>query len=144
MKRHGFLDEPAPMGMVADLLYMRGSAALITASLGDSIRHVVALLKKHGISQLPVMEGSHVAGLVAERDLLGHLISDGRLDDPIDALVDRDYASVSPVAPLALVDDLLNGAEAVVGRGGSDLPATLPKMEAIQFLAERRARWAPS
>src|SRR5262249_17736526 len=139
MKRHGFLDEPAPMGMVADLLYTRGSAALITASLGDSIRHVVALLKEHGISQLPVMDGGHVAGLVAERDLLGHLISDGRLDDPIDALVDRDYATVSPVTSLTLVEDLLNGAEALVVQDGSDLLDIITKIDVIEFLAKRRA-----
>src|SRR5215510_3103876 len=139
MKRHGFFDESAAIGIVADLLRARESAALITASLGDSIRRVVALLTEHGISQLPVIDGSHVIGLVAERDLLKHLISHGRLDDPIDALVDRDYATVSPVASLALVEDLLHGAEAVVVQHGSELVDIITKIDVIEFLAKRRA-----
>jgi cystathionine beta-synthase len=139
MKRHGFLDEPAAIGTVADLLGTRERATLITASRGDSIRHVVGLLKEHGISQLPVLDGGHVVGLVAERDLLKHLVSRGRLDDPTDALIERDYATVNPLTPLTVVQDLLNGAEAVVVQDGSDVLGIITAIDVIEFLAERRA-----
>jgi len=139
MKRQGFLDEPTATGTVAELLGTREHATLITASLGDSIRRVVGLLKEHGISQVPVMDGSHVVGLVAEPDLLKHLISHGRLDDPTDALIDRDYATVSSLAPLAVVQEMLNGAEAVVVQDGSDLLGIITKIDVIEFLGVRRA-----
>ncbi len=139
MRQHGFLDEPDAMGTVADLLRRRGDSALITARRGDSIRRVVGLLKEHGISQLPVVDGNRVVGLVAEADLLKHLVSQGRLDDPTDALIESDYATVSPATRLALLQDILNDAKVVVVQDGADLIGIITKIDFIDFLAEQRA-----
>jgi len=127
------------MGTVADLLRRRGDSALITARRGDSIRRVVALLKEHGISQLPVVDGNRVVGLVAEMDLLKHLVSQGRLDDPADALIEGDYATVSPTTRLALLQDVLNDSKVVVVQDGADLVGIITKIDFIDFLAEQRA-----
>ena len=134
MRQRGCLDEPDAMGTVADLLRRRGDSALITARRGDSIRRVVGLLKEHGISQLPVVDGNRVVGLVAEVDLLKHLVSQGRLDDPTDALIESDYATVSPATRLALLQDILNDSKVV-----ADLVGIITKIDFIDFLAAQRA-----
>jgi len=139
MRQRGCLDEPDAMGTVADLLRRRGDSALITARRGDSIRRVVGLLKEHGISQLPVVDGNRVVGLVAEVDLLKHLVSQGRLDDPTDALIESDYATVSPATCLALLQDILNDAKVVVVQDGADVIGIITKIDFIDFLAEQRA-----
>jgi len=139
MRQRGCLDEPDAMGTVADLLRRRGDSALITARRGDSIRRVVGLLKEHGISQLPVVDGNRVVGLVAEVDLLKHLVSQGRLDDPTDALIESDYATVSPATCLALLQDILNDAKVVVVQDGADVIGIITKIDFIDFLAAQRA-----
>jgi len=139
MRQRGCLDEPDAMGTVADLLRRRGDSALITARRGDSIRRVVGLLKEHGISQLPVVDGNRVVGLVAEVDLLKHLVSQGRLDDPTDALIESDYATVSPATRLALLQDILNDSKVVVVQDGADLVGIITKIDFIDFLAAQRA-----
>ena len=139
MRQNGFLDEPDPMGTVADLLRRRGERTLITAQRGDSVRRVVALLKDHGISQVPVLDGGRVVGLVAEVDLLKHLVSEGRLDDPTDALIGSDYATVTPATRLVLLKNIFNDAKMVVVQDRDDMVGLITKIDLIDFLAEQRA-----
>jgi hypothetical protein len=79
---NGFLDESDPLGTVAEMLGKQTGRKLIAVSKRDSIRSVIALLK----------EAQHLAGarprrrphgrMVAEVDLLKHLVSaEGKLDD---------------------------------------------------------------
>jgi cystathionine beta-synthase len=140
MKQNGFLDGLDPMGTVADLLRRQGDRRLIAARRGDSIRTVVGLFKDHGISQVPVLEGDRVVGLVAEVDLLKHLVSaGGTLDDPADVLIESDYATVTPATRLVLLKDIFDEAKAVVVQE-RDVPVGLiTKIDLIDYLAERRA-----
>src|SRR5215813_451230 len=56
MRQNGVLDEPDPLGTVADLLAHSRALKLITARRGEPIRKVVGLMRDHGISQVPVFD----------------------------------------------------------------------------------------
>jgi cystathionine beta-synthase len=140
MKQNGFLDEPDPLGTVADLVARHKTRKLITVTRGDSIRKVIGLLKEHSISQVPVMDAGRMAGLVAEVDLLNHLVrAEGKLDDPIDPLVESDYATVTPATRIVLLKTIFNDAKLVVVQQGDELVGIITKIDLIEFLAERRA-----
>lgn len=140
MRQNGFLDEPDPLGTVADLLARMRDRKLITAHRSDSIRKVVGLLKEHGISQVPVLDGREMVGLVAEADLLNHLVrSEGKLDDPIDPLIESDYATVTPATKVVLLKNIFNDAKLVVVKQNDDLVGLITKIDLIDYLAERRA-----
>ncbi len=47
-----------------------------------TVREAAALLKEHRIGGLPVMDGSRVAGIVTESDILG-LLSTGRISEDL-------------------------------------------------------------
>ncbi len=47
---------------------------VISIDCGAEIREAVTLMKKHQISQLPVMEGGHIAGLLSETAILDALM----------------------------------------------------------------------
>jgi CBS domain-containing protein len=54
----------------------------IVAAAGMSLRDAVALLRKHHIGGLPVMEGDHVVGVLTESDIIAQLET-GRISDDL-------------------------------------------------------------
>ena len=140
MRQNGFLDEPDPLGTVSDILASAGTRTLITAHRGEPISKVIGLLRDHSISQIPVLdEAGRMIGLVAEADLLRHLVSaEGKLDDPIDPLVEADYATVTPATRVVLLRTIFNEAKLVVVQDGEKLSGIISKIDLIEYLAERR------
>src|SRR3954452_7845257 len=56
MRENGFLDEPDPLGTVAELLRRKKQRPLIVAKKGESVRDVIASMRDGGVSQMPVLE----------------------------------------------------------------------------------------
>jgi cystathionine beta-synthase len=141
MRQNGFLDEPDPLGMVSDVLARHKGRKVITAKRGETIRSVIGLLKEHGISQVPVVdENGRMEGMVAEVDLLNHLVrAEGKLDDAIDPLIESDYATVTPATKVVLLRNIFNDAKLVVVQDGDALAGIITKIDLIEYLAERRA-----
>jgi cystathionine beta-synthase len=142
MRENGFLDEPDPLGTVAELLRRKKQRPLITAKKGDSVRNVIASMRDGGVSQMPVLEsdGGRLCGLVTEVDLLGFLVkSDGGLDAPIDPLVESAYATVTASTRIHLLRNIFNDAQMVVVESGDAIVGVITKIDLIEFLAERRA-----
>jgi cystathionine beta-synthase len=142
MRENGFLDEPDPMGTVAELLRHKKQRPLIIAKKGESVRNVIASMRDGGVSQMPVLEsdGGQLAGLVTEVDLLGFLVQgEGGLDAPIDPLVESNYATVTPSTRIHLLRNIFNDAQMVVVQTGDAIVGVITKIDLIEFLAERRA-----
>ncbi len=68
---------------------------MITISPGSDIKHAIEVMRKHGISQLPVAEGGKVLGYVSESILLESLMSG--LDK--DAVVSEVMEGAPPIIP---------------------------------------------
>ncbi|HVT08245.1 MAG TPA: CBS domain-containing protein, partial [Polyangia bacterium] len=141
MRENGFLDEPDPLGTVGELLRRKKQRALISAKKGESVRDVIAVMRDTGFSQLPVLErdGGPLAGIVAESDLLDFLVKgEGGLEATIDALVESDYATVSPATRIALLRNIFNDAKMVLVESGDQIVGVITKIDLIEYLAERR------
>ncbi len=98
-------------------------------------------MRDNGVSQMPVMDqgGKRLAGIVAEVDLLKHLVEgEGGLDAPIDALVESDYATVTPATRVHLLRNIFNDAAIVVVEERDTIVGVITKIDLIEFLAERR------
>lgn len=138
MTENGFLEEPDPLGQVADLLRARKGREVITVSRGDSIGRCIGLLKEWGVSQLPVLDDGHLLGLVSEIDLLNYLLSHpGQLDHPLDELVEADYATVTPQTKVKLLRTIFNDAKVVFVLEGDQLAGVITKIDLIDYLATR-------
>jgi cystathionine beta-synthase len=143
MRENGFLDEPDPLGTVIELLRSKKQRPLITARKGEAVRDVIALMRDNGVSQMPVLapEGTRLVGIVAEGDLLDHLVKgEGGLDTPIDDLVESDYATVTPSTRIHLLRNILNDAKMVVVEERDAIVGVITKIDLIEYLAGRRAR----
>ena len=140
MRENGFLDEPDLLGTVSQLLRSRPERPLVTAKMGVRVRDVIALMRDNGISQLPVVgSNGRLAGIVAEVDLLNHLVKgEGGLDSAIDELVESDYATVSPATRIHLMRNIFNDAKVVVVEERDVIVGVITKIDLIEYLAERR------
>ncbi|MFT6398572.1 MAG: cystathionine beta-synthase [Bradymonadia bacterium] len=94
MRENGYLRDDPMQGTVADLIAMRNPGSLVTSSPDKPVREVVSLMQKTGISQLPVLDGSAVLGIVNEKDVLEFLVSGGDPNKPIGDLVETRFAAV--------------------------------------------------
>jgi cystathionine beta-synthase len=138
MRENGFLENTG-LGVVADLLKTK-SDDVITARPSDRVRDVIARMKAHGISQLPVVEEGKLIGAVAEVDLLRYLVSgEHSLDSPVGALAESDYATVSPRTSIENLQGLLNDARMAIVTDDQKIVGVVTKIDLIDFLARRQA-----
>jgi len=137
MKDNGFLDAADLSGNVRDLLI--GKRKLICAKKGEKVAAVVAVMKEHGISQMPVVDAASAAvGMLHEVDLL-HGLLDERLKgtDSIDSLIAPLQGLVTPDTPLAKLQDIFAEDNVAVVREGQRPVAILTKIDYIDFLGQR-------
>jgi len=71
MKDYGFLGSDRDLGLVEDILAHRGNTPVITARETHTLAEVIALFKKHGVSQVPIIDAvGRPSAMIAEIDVL--------------------------------------------------------------------------
>jgi len=127
----------AALGAVRDLLGQRPQT-LVTASSDDTLRRVVTTMKSLGISQLPVVDGGVLRGVVSEVDVLRNLVSgEAHLDGTIAGIYDAEFASVGLDTPIEQLQAVLGEARAALVTDGAKLLAIISKIDLIDYLARR-------
>jgi cystathionine beta-synthase len=135
MRENGFLEDSPGLGTVRDLV---GKRALITAGPDAKLREVIGQMKTLGISQLPIIEGGKLRGIVAEVDLLRALATGGRtLESPITEVVENDYATVTPNTKIELLQSVLADAKVAIVEEGDAVVGIVTRIDLIDFLAKR-------
>lgn len=136
MMENSFLDKKAT-NTVGDLLRLiHKTPKIVSARAKDSVEEVVKLMRDEGISQLPVMDGNEIIGLVSETDLLRPLFAQEiKPNDSITSLVRADFALVEDTDPISRLNELFsNGKVAIVPEAG--MPKfVLTKIDLISFLS---------
>jgi cystathionine beta-synthase len=116
MTENGFLERPVDQ-TVGDVLRAKREAGemppLVTVETQQKVRHAVALLHEHRVSQLPVVSAhdpASVVGSVGERGLLRHAVTDA-------SLLDADIVDVMepPFPAVAATDPVREAVELLVG-----------------------------
>ncbi len=92
---------------IKDVLAAKPRHEVVTATPGSSVRDLVATLSEHNLGALVVSgDGTHLDGIVSERDVVRHL---GRDTEVLDASVEQIMtASVRTCTPEDRLDDLLS------------------------------------
>jgi len=139
MRENGFLEEEKGLGTVRDLIGNKPHA-VVTAECSIKVRDVIDLMKSNGISQVPVLEGNRLRGMVHEVDLLRHLVSGrGTLDSTIGELVESDYATVTPSTRVELLKGVLSDAKIAIVMEKDNVIGIVSKIDLIDYLARRAA-----
>lgn len=135
MREHGFLGDDRNSGTVADLLAHRGRGELYTAAPSDSVRDVISKFKKEGFSQVPVLDGTDVVGIVNERDLLDFLVGGGDPGAPIESCVETNFAIVEPVNQVSMLAQFFTQDLTVLVRSQNRLVGLVTKIDYIDFVS---------
>lgn len=114
MRGHGFLDDGPGTTPVGKLIEGR-SLSLVTAQVGMTLREAALEMKRHDISQLPVLDGDDLVGMVSESAILRRLLgAPDAGDERVGDLADTRVPVVSPDTPVDRVADLFIGSSAVL------------------------------
>jgi cystathionine beta-synthase len=135
LRENSFLDEEESYGRLSDLIE-RQQQTLITAAPGDEVKKIIRLMKQHGISQLPVLDGDRLLGIISEGDLVQALLRDHEnIDRPIDGLIDQSYVVVPPDTPLTRLAAIFGEGKVALVQDGGKVRGLVTKIDFIDHMA---------
>jgi cystathionine beta-synthase len=83
MRENGFMEADWCEASLKEVLSAKPARRLVTARDSDRMTDVIATMKSHDISQMPVLsQNESLAGLVTEIDLLKYLVEDNHFQHP--------------------------------------------------------------
>ncbi len=137
MKQHGFTETEQELGFVEELLMGRERKP-ITASADAPIREIVALMRQHGVSQVPLIDRGKLNAIVHESDILAK-IQNGGLDLNAAAIT-----ASTPIAgliyPKARIEELFHifaTDHVAVVVDASKVVGVISKIDLIEYLASK-------
>ncbi|HUI89771.1 MAG TPA: pyridoxal-phosphate dependent enzyme [Anaerolineales bacterium] len=138
MRENGFLEMEFGEVTLGDLLFAKTNKTLLTATLGDSMRKVMATMRQHAISQMPVLGGDGtLAGTIEEVDLLNHVLDNHQhsQDETIDQLVQNAQAVFPPDATLDEAMPMLTDGYALIVAEQGKPAGILTKIDVLDYVA---------
>jgi cystathionine beta-synthase len=141
MRENRFLESAWVEVRAADVLAAKSIATLYTAQPTDRQFDVIALMKQHNISQVPVVTGEgRLVGIVTEVELLNHMLTAGHTheaDETIEAII-RPLVTTIPVDTSleALLSVFSTYQVALVVEGEQPI-GIITKIDLLDFLTER-------
>lgn len=136
MKDHGFLEEGPELGLVEDILQERNMLP-VTATADTPISEIIHLMRQHGVSQIPVIEGTKLTLIVHEADIIRGLRS-GTIE-PRSPVRDAACPIGGLIYPKARLEELFHifatDQVAVVVDGGK-VVAVLSQIDLIEHLSK--------
>lgn len=137
MRENRFLEPEIRLGRVRDLLSGREHPSVVTAKKGELVGDIVARMKEHGFSQLPVVsEDGSVVGLVNERKVLESVLERPRaVEETIDGLIEGNYCVVDPDTTIAVLSDLFSRARVSLVMEGKSIFAVISRIDLIDYMA---------
>jgi cystathionine beta-synthase len=140
MRQHGFLQSDWEIGTMGDLLRSLGQRELITLEVDAPVSRAAELFKAHGISQIPVLDGGRLVGILTELDVMQQLVSSRVVGTTTvaEAMVRR-VSTVSINEPAgALLQIFERGEVALVVDSDKRLLGLVTKMDLIDIISGRR------
>lgn len=142
LRENGFLERSWIDVRANDIQMAKADSQTHTAQPTDRIDHVIASLKQHNVSQLPVVddEGT-LRGIVTEVDLLNHILQTNHdqhaSDETIESLIDPDVPQVNPGTNLETVMAYFTKHTAVIIVSGGQIQGILTKIDILDFLTSQ-------
>ncbi|MGQ0603533.1 MAG: pyridoxal-phosphate dependent enzyme, partial [Anaerolineales bacterium] len=139
MRENGFLESAWTSATAADVLATKKIRDVITARPDASVNAVVAKMKEHDISQVPIVTpAGELRGMATEVELLNHLVLDSHRhspDEPISDLMRTDVATIAPDASLESLMSVFVNRNAAVMLDGGRVVGILTKIDILDYLA---------
>ncbi len=140
MRQHGFVQAEWEIGTMADVMRSLGQRSVITLPIDAPVESATELFKRHGISQIPVLDAGRLVGILTELDVMQQLVS--AKATPKTTVAEAMVRRVATVEINAPAGDLLSiferGEVALVIDGERRLLGIITKMDLIDIVAGRK------
>ncbi|MCG3122262.1 MAG: putative cystathionine beta-synthase [Phycisphaerales bacterium] len=139
MKDYGFLGSDRDLGLVEDILKVRGKAQVITAKETDTVQGIIDLFKNHGVSQVPVIDAKgHPVGMVHEVDVLRGL-NEGRVTptSPARAISASIGGLIYPKARIEELFRIFETDQVGVVVDNNQIVGIISKVDVLEFMTRR-------
>jgi cystathionine beta-synthase len=115
MRDRGFI-APKPLTTALDLIAGHAQLPLLSVKTSDTCEHVIALMQKYSVSQLPVKdEANNFIGAIEDASLYAELLKNRDLmSKPVAEIMVAPYPVVSHMASIEEVSSKINKANAAV------------------------------
>jgi cystathionine beta-synthase len=141
MRENGFLDDGRNEAKVAEVLEKQRGMPLVTTRPDERMTTIVSVMKRHDISQVPVVdEAGQLVGIVTEKDLLEHLSHADHVHDPAETIapiINPNAITVSLDTKVEEVLSVLERGPVVAVEGDCRPVGILTKIDLIDFLTAR-------
>lgn len=139
MRENGFLDSAWVGATVADVMAAKRLTDIVTALPSEAMPAVIAKMKAHDISQMPVVDDhGRLLGLATEVDLLNHMVLSTHQhspDEPIADVMQRDVPTVRPDASIESLMSIFVSHNAAVVVDNDRVTGILTKIDLLDYLA---------
>ncbi len=142
MRENGFYDPPA-QSTLADVLAFRHQMSpdvplVVGVSPDEPVAAAIDLLYRHGISQVPVLEGGQIVGALTENLLVQRFAAGERLNGQrVRDWQGPPLATLAETAPVREAYTLLAGGQAAVAvMGDGTLRGVISKSDLMEFWAQ--------
>ena len=138
MRENGFMEPDWAVGSIADMLRSMPPREILTVDVADTLGDAIALLKREGISQLPVTDAGRLAGILTEADLLQAMVEGSATNgSSVAEVMARNVATVSPHASAEELPAIFDRGEVVlVVEGDQQVAGILTKLDLIDYLTK--------
>lgn len=139
MKENGFTESQWETNTIGDTLRSLPRRKVVSATSADTVADSVMLMKEHGISQLPIVDGEVLVGIVTESDLLSKLV-DGRatLSSAVAEVMFRNVTTVKTSEDAGkLLEIFAKGMVGLVIDDKGKLQGVVSKMDLVDLLTTR-------
>jgi len=138
MREGGFLEPEDLIGDTVGDLVSRQTREVITATTNDTFETVIRRMKEFGISQLPVLEGGRLVGLITEFDMLGALLEQrANLKTPISGFLNMQFALVEGHNSTSILAQLFSQNRVIVVEDAGKIVGILTKIDFIDWFTNR-------
>jgi cystathionine beta-synthase len=138
MADQGLADRPQ-RGDLSDLVARRAAeGAVVSVKPDDPLLVAYGRMKQHDVSQLPVLEGGRIVGIVDESDLLAAAAGDeARLRDPVRDHMTTRLVTVGKSTELSALLPLFAQGLVPIVMDGDDFLGLVTRMDVVNFLRRR-------
>lgn len=140
MKENSFLETEWSQSPLNEVLAIKPMQELISVRVNDRMTDVIALLKAHDISQVPVLNlDGTLAGLVTEVDLLKHMLGNGHVhsaDETVAEIVSPTQAIYPASAPIDAALPAIMDGQVVLITSGDQPVGILTKIDLLDYIAQ--------
>ena len=136
MRENRFHEEDWATGSIGDVVRSLERSEVRCVTVEDTVGVAVQTMKELGISQMPVMDGGKLSGILTESDVLSALVSGSvSLQSSVAEAMNRRVQTVRAEDPASALTEIFGREEvAIVVDEDGRVEALLSKMDLVEYL----------